>query len=53
MSSDQLLALVINATLFAGPAAVQALANAGYHVLAQDPLFADLAQFQAFIAVHS
>ena len=49
MSSDQLLALVTNATQFAGPAAVQALANAGYHVLAQDPLFADLAQFQAFI----
>ncbi len=48
MAEDRRTALVTNASDYAGPPAVDALAGAGYRVLVQDPTFADEAVWQRF-----
>lgn len=50
MANRKLQALVTNATGFAGPPAVQAMLDAGFHVLAHDRAFASEAVWQGFAA---
>ena len=47
-TSPKRFALITNATGFAGPPAVRALVEAGFHVLAHDAAFADAGRWAAF-----